>query len=320
MADPEGDSLSGSSGFLSRRLGSRKDARKLCAIVMAFAAFAALSAGDSSGVEADEYSAYEAPEESVVSTVLSRPGEAEDFRREFGLTEAESDAAAKAVKEENERLSKLSYEGRGEVESGRVLSGDPESDVASEYNDTLVEEAGETRDEIEEIVPEDRHDELEAWMNDRYLEARRNCSASKDPRRKSKGGSLETVFATQYYGHTKFEVALPHRKLKFTKGSRVRISYKGRSVWAPVKEVGPWNTYDNYWQSQKQRTTYKRLGRGMPEAEAAWCRGYNRGKDEQGRIVRNPAGVDLTPAVARKLGLKNLQNDWVTVYYPKSNK
>lgn len=279
-----------------------------------------LSAGDSSGVEADEYSAYEDPEESIVSTVLSQPGEAEDFRREFGLNEAEADAATKAVNEENERLSRLYYDGGEEVESGRSLSGDSDVDVASEYNEALVEAAGETRDGIEEIVPEDRHDELEAWMNERYAEARRNCSASKDPRGKSKGGTLETVFATQYYGYTKFEVALPHRKLKFTKGSRVRISYKGRSVWAPVKEVGPWNTYDNYWQSKKQRTTYKRLGRGMPEAEAAWCRGFNRGKDEQGRIVRNPAGVDLTPAVARKLGLGELQNDWVTVYYPKGNK
>lgn len=268
-------------------------------------------------MEADEYSAYEAPEESVVSAVLSLPGEAEDFRREFGLSEAESDAATKAVNEENARLSKLYYE--GEAEPGRSVSGDSDVDVASEYNEALAEAAGETRAEIEEIVPEVRHDELEAWMNDRYAEARRNCSATKDPRQKSKGGTTETVFATQYYGYTNFEVALPHRKLKFTKGSRVRVSYKGRSVWAPVKEVGPWNTYDNYWQSRKQRTTYKRLGRGMPGAEAAWCRGFNRGKDEQGRTVRNPAGVDLTPAVARRLGLGELQNDWVTVYYPKGN-
>lgn len=283
------------------------------------AAFIIFSAGDSSGANADEYSAYEDPEKSVVATVLSRPGEAEDFQREFGLGESDADAAVRAVNEENARLSEAYYEGEEEIEGGRSLAG-KSGDVAGEYNETLAEESGETRDEVEGIIPESRHVELEAWMNDRYTEARRNCSATKDPRRRAKGGTLETVFATQYYGHTKFEVALPHRKLKFDPGHRVRVSYKGRSVWAPVKEVGPWNTYDNYWQSPKQRTTYKKLGRGMPEAEAAWCRGFNRGKDEQGRIVRNPAGIDLTPAVARRLGLGKLENAWVTVYFPKGKR
>ncbi len=50
------------------------------------------------------------------------------------------------------------------------------------------------------------------------------------------------AFATQYWGYTSYEVALPHRKLKFNGGYSVRIYLNGRSVWGPIKEVGPWNT------------------------------------------------------------------------------
>jgi hypothetical protein len=53
----------------------------------------------------------------------------------------------------------------------------------------------------------------------------------------------------------------------------------------------------------------------MPEAQAAYFYNYNNGEDSFGRIVTNPAGVDLTPAVAADLGLVYLQNDWVTVTY-----
>ena len=70
-------------------------------------------------------------------------------------------------------------------------------------------------------------------------------------------------------------------------GFRVRIRRGEREVKAPAKEVGPWNTTEN----------------------------YNNGKDQFGRKVLNPAGVDLTPRVARRLGLEKYQNAWVRVRY-----
>jgi hypothetical protein len=39
----------------------------------------------------------------------------------------------------------------------------------------------------------------------------------------------------------------------------------------------------------------------MPEAEAAFFDNYNGGKDQFGRVVRNPAGLDMTLAVARRM-------------------
>jgi hypothetical protein len=87
-----------------------------------------------------------------------------------------------------------------------------------------------------------------------------------------------------------------------------------------VKEVGPWNTYDNYWMHNKHRTMYKRVPRCKPEAQVAYYQNFNRGKDEFGREVLNPAGVDLTPDVARSMGLEKHQNAWVYVRFPWVNR
>ena len=48
---------------------------------------------------------------------------------------------------------------------------------------------------------------------------------------------------------------------------------------------------------------WKDLPRCMPEAQAAFFHNYNRGEDQFGREVGNPAGIDITPAVARRMGL-----------------
>ena len=57
------------------------------------------------------------------------------------------------------------------------------------------------------------------------------------------------------------------------------------------------------------------LPRCMPEAQAAYFDNYNRGEDQFGREVLNPAGVDLTPRVAHTLGLRTYQNAWIYVRY-----
>jgi hypothetical protein len=116
------------------------------------------------------------------------------------------------------------------------------------------------------------------------------------------------VFATQYNGFTRYEVALPHRKLKdmyvARKGTRrVVITRKRDRIRPPVKEVGPWNIRDNYWQSRKIRDKFDNLRRCKPEAEAAYFNNFNH-------------GVDLTPLAATRLGLRRFQNAWVWVRYP----
>jgi hypothetical protein len=136
---------------------------------------------------------------------------------------------------------------------------------------------------------------------------------------KSGGGGVlvcDRIFATQYNGYTRFEAALPHRELKFGDRPEVPIKRGKRTVRPRIKEVGPWNTYDNYWRSGKKRDMWRNLPRCKPKAEAAYFREYNKGKDEFGREVLNPAGVDLTPAAARKLGLAKYENAWVDVRFP----
>lgn len=163
------------------------------------------------------------------------------------------------------------------------------------------------------------------------------------------------VFATIYEPNTpgSVEVAVPDRCAKFaalgqvgnlaTFGCppgyrvgmdwRVSVSYSGRDLIFPVKDVGPWNTHDNYWNPAsnhpRPRRAFTDLPQGLPEAQAAFQSGYNRvancknldgtlsgrsaGADEVGRCVLNPAGIDLSVEAARAIGMVGSQ--WVTVSF-----
>ncbi len=89
-------------------------------------------------------------------------------------------------------------------------------------------------------------------------------------------------------------VALPSWRSLSSKGGyeyKVRLSYKGRSVVVPVWDVGPWNTHDDYWSTNRQM--WRDLPRGLPEAQAAYQNGYNGGRDEFGRRPNLPNGIDI---------------------------
>ncbi len=140
------------------------------------------------------------------------------------------------------------------------------------------------------------------------------------------------VYATQYFGYSNYEVAVPDKYLKFANlgwqhqpgyerdDYTVDLGYSGKSAKSvKILDVGPWNIDDNYWNDagaqSRPRRLYTDLPKGMPEAQAAFFDGYNGGKDQYGRIVLNPAGIDLTPAVAAALGIGYLQNKWIDVVY-----
>ncbi|WP_367134641.1 hypothetical protein [Saccharothrix sp. HUAS TT1] len=113
-------------------------------------------------------------------------------------------------------------------------------------------------------------------------------------------------------------VALPSRRGLSAKGTgtySVRVcAANGRCEWAPVWDVGPWNTKDDYWNPSATREMWKDLPQGKPEAQAAYQDGYNGGKDQFGRQVANPAGIDLADGTFWD-GLKLTDNSWVTVTY-----
>ena len=62
------------------------------------------------------------------------------------------------------------------------------------------------------------------------------------------------------------------------------------------------------------RQEWHDLPQGRPASQAAYQDGYNEGKDQFGRRVANPAGIDLADGTFWD-GLKLKNNAWVTVTY-----
>ncbi len=129
------------------------------------------------------------------------------------------------------------------------------------------------------------------------------------------------VGGTTANGHVIVErdhfVALPSRRGLADNNSgnytvQVCTEDGARCEWAPVWDVGPWNTKDDYWNADREM--WQDLPQGTPEAQAAYQDGYNGGKDEFGRAVANPAGIDLADGTFWDgLGLQD--NSWVIVTY-----
>ncbi|WP_060710462.1 hypothetical protein [Pseudonocardia sp. HH130629-09] len=112
-------------------------------------------------------------------------------------------------------------------------------------------------------------------------------------------------------------VALPSRRALSANGKTdysVKVcAPNGRCAIAPVWDIGPWNTKDDYWNPSDQREMWKDLPQGVPQAAAA-RNGHNGGKDQFGRRVANPAGIDLGDGIFWDvLGLKD--NSQVQVDY-----
>ena len=130
------------------------------------------------------------------------------------------------------------------------------------------------------------------------------------------------VGGTTASGHVIVErdhfAALPSRRGLSTKDSgdyTLKVcAENGRCEWAPVWDVGPWNTRDDYWNPPDVRQMWTDLPQGRPQAQAARQDGYNGGVDQFGRTVRNPAGLDLADGTFWD-GLRLTTNAWVTVTY-----
>ena len=101
-------------------------------------------------------------------------------------------------------------------------------------------------------------------------------------------------------------VALPSRKAL---NQTVVVSYHGKSVTAPVLDIGPWNRDEAWWEVGAARGQFQDLPRFVPEAWAAYTNNYNGGYDAIGRYVTFPAMIDLSDGVYNDLGLQ--MADWV---------
>jgi hypothetical protein len=113
-------------------------------------------------------------------------------------------------------------------------------------------------------------------------------------------------------------VALPSRRALSPKGTTtysVKVcADNGKCETAPVWEVGPWNTTDDYWNPPAVRQSWKDLPQGKPQAQAAYQDGYHGGNNGKGDKVKNPAGIDLADGTFWD-GLGLTDNAWVTATY-----
>lgn len=89
-------------------------------------------------------------------------------------------------------------------------------------------------------------------------------------------------------------VALPAR---VPPGTTVRVTNPatGQSVIAPVRDIGPHNVNDPFWNHPSQR----------PAAEAQHANGV---PAQNGHVPANPAGIDLTPATMNAIGIHGTEN------------
>jgi hypothetical protein len=286
-----------------------------------------LLAGDHVAVEAEVYSAYSDPKKPTIAVILSEQQNVDEFKAHFGLSDGQIDAVLATTRRENRILAQEFGESERVLAANRGL---PKREIAkkiaaSDYDEKITAAVARTKKNIEAIVPEDQSADLAGWVDEQWNQEVQAAStedytaSSETYMVPSHGKGIRCrVFATQYHGYTEREVALPHRNLKLGRQPRVRIwrVTGGSSVGPRVKEVGPWNTYDNYWVRNEDRTMYKRVPRCKPAAQVAYYQNFNKGKDEFGRKVLNPAGVDLTPDVASRMGLEEYQNAWVWVRFP----
>src|SRR5215218_9732982 len=227
-----------------------------------------LLAGDHVAVEAEEYSAYSDATNPAIAVILSEQHNIDQFKEHFGLSDGQVDDVLAATRRENRILAQAFGESEIVLAANRGL---PKREIAkkiaaSDYDEKIAAAVARTKKRIEAIVPEDQSADLEAWVDEQWDQEVRAASeeaytASSETYMVSshRKGIRCRVFATQYTGNTEREVALPHRNLKFGRQPRVRIwrVSGGPAVGPRVKEVGPWNTHDNYWVQNKDRTKFK---------------------------------------------------------------
>ena len=296
----------------------------LLVVAVAVGGGLALAAGPH-GAGAKGYSAYADPQKPVLSFVLSDDRNVEEFQREFGLGDARMQEVLAFVRDEDSALTRAYDESERIVESNEGASDTKiKARIAdSDFDEKVKQTVAKTKSDVEHLLPAGKADDLGQWVDEQWrAESTEYRAESAATYRASSRGYSCGVYASYYRGNTRYEVALPHRKVKFSGGRRVRITDvgKGTRTRAPVKETGPWNIRDNYWRASRDRSMWRNLPRCVPEAEAAFFDNYHGGKDQFGREVRNPAGIDITLAVARSMDVgKKIQRRGiikVRVYFP----
>ncbi|MBI5869847.1 MAG: hypothetical protein HZB44_02650 [Actinobacteria bacterium] len=272
------------------------------------------------------------------------------LQTDLKLTPAQTDMIRAAGKKEAASLAALKYESEAVV--GRTdLAIDQKKSAVNEmqYDQRLSAAVRTARAEVEAALDTGQKAQLAGWVEVRmdeqrqqFADAARTATAGTTGITGAPGGATTTatpggyrIYATQYYSHfgpDSVDVAVPDKYAKFASlgweyhagypaggNYSVNLSLNGRQLnGVQVKDCGPWNIDDNYWNSAggaRPRRLFAGLATGLPEAQAAYFDGYNGGKDQFGRTVSNPAGIDLSPQAGVQLGLGYLVSGWIYVNF-----
>lgn len=275
----------------------------------------------------------------VASVLFTQEDLLDRLSQDLGLSASQLEAIRNAGMTETRTLALLKRQSDAVISRDDLNLDQKQVGISSMgYNEQVREAVQVSRIAIETTLSSGQLSNLPGWIDARMQEQR--GMAVQAALMASTGSPVEAsagpyrVYATQYFsnfGAASVDVAVPDKYAKFAAlgweyhsgypaggNYSVNLVYNGRSMNVPVKDCGPWNIDDNYWNTTggtRPRRLFNNLPTGMPESQAAYYDNYNGGLDQFGRTVSNPAGVDLSPQAGVQLGLGYLVSGWVNISF-----
>ncbi len=125
-------------------------------------------------------SVYKDPDKPVLSYLLSEPENVEEFRREFGLSDAEVEKVLARTRQENRTLAGVYAESEKVLERSRGLSLERKREriSTSGYSEKVRRVVGGTKRSVEGLLPQNRTSDLDAWVEEQWQDEVREDDAS----------------------------------------------------------------------------------------------------------------------------------------------
>ena len=254
----------------------------------------------------------------------------DDARRFTVSPKASSQTIHRAAQQEADHLRTLQASSLPIIQDEDLSLPEKQAQIAaSGYNQRVLDILAASQAQLESELDTATYVRLVDWIELRWPEEQ-GLHGTASPERNA-GARSYSIYATRFDAAS-YIVALPDGCLKIANGGNhlcddsgyasgenysVRLSYKNTTT-AKVGDSGPWNVDDNYWSGvddPQPRRLFPDLPVGMPEAQAAYFDNYNNGKDQFGRTVTAPFGIDLNRDVSIDIGLNPGVNDWIEVAF-----
>lgn len=250
---------------------------------------------------------------------------------ELGFADAQIQHLQRVIEHERTAITVLDVHANRILNNEQATLSEKRAALAAlDYNGQIQTILRSSQTELQNQLGVPRYAQLVAWFNgawQRVIAQRTTARAAAA----TEPCPTFTVFATRSF-HTDYSADLPDQYIKFAnQGIEYSHGYTNTTVYSVsvqlndqiihnvvITDAGPHNEDDNYWNRADDplhpRRLFTDLPQGVPEAEAAYFDNYNNGRDQFGRIVTNPAGINLSTQAANQLGM--VGNQWVTVTFP----